>query len=798
MSNSNLKIIFRRLVRNKLFTTIQTAGLAISFTACILIYFYVENELSYDKFHKDAENIYRIYLHSDQPQPRTPHPMAQAMVNDFPEVNAAVSLSPIWGSSLNRALFTVEYLDNRFEEGNVFMADSTFLDVFSFPVKQGDINKALKEPYQIIITESIAKKYFNDENPIGKQLTFNDETDVEVGAVLYDLPPNSHFHFDFLVSYVTMKKESGWPPFFEWGDFGHYNYVKLNNGADKKEIENRMGVWIKNYIQVDQKFDEDYKAGRIGLRLQPITDIHLQSNLNWELEPNGNITYIQILIGAAIFIFVIAIVNFINITTARSGERSLETGIRKLLGADRKKLVQQLISESLIISVFSTILAIVLVELLSDWFSVLKVNVSLLHNYSWFVLLILGLLVGLIAGAYPAYFLSGTIPINALKNIQFKGHRGIILRKTLVVVQFTLSVIMIGGTFLIYNQLNFLLNKDLGFDKEQVLSIPFKDDNTNKKYEMIKSELKQNANIISVSAVSNVPGSNFNKNQIQLEGNPDWYTANELRVDEDFFETMNINLTNGRNFAKTRPADLKEKFIINETTADYLGITDFESKQIHWYDEHTTWKGNIIGITEDFHFQSLHFKISPLIIQYNPDYYTHLLVKINREEIQSTLSFIEQKWQEIEPGHLFEYHFMDQQFEDLYQEEKQLSQLFGIFSIMAIFIACLGLFGLAVYSLEKRIKEISVRKIMGASIWQILTMLIREYIILVFAAIIVGIPVTYLLISDWLSGFPYKIIIDPMVFVFSGLIAIVIAVVTVAYHSVKAALTNPVDTLKYE
>lgn len=469
MFKNYLKIALRNLLKHKAYSFINIAGLAIGMTCCLLILLYVQNELSYDQFHQDADRVYRIAWHSGNPQTRTPHPMAQAMVKDFAEVESAVSLSPIWGPGLTRPRFAVRYGDQRFEEREVFSADSTFFEVFSFPLLKGEAKTALRSPMSLVITEDIAKKYFGDEEPLGKVLTINNEVDLKVTGVIQNIPPTSHFHFDFLISYTLLKmRETG--SYYQWEDFGHYNYIKLAPNADPKILEAKIPDWFLKYNEWPADDVEELKSGRVAFRLQPITDIHLRSHLKWELEPNSDIAYVYLFSAIAVFVLLIACINFMNLSTARSATRAREVGMRKVLGAFRAQLIGQFLGEAVLLSVMALLLSIAAVELLLPFFNSLSGR-NLVVNYRDNPLLIFGvgamsLMVGIIAGSYPAFFLSALQPVKTLKSAVNFGARSARFRQVLVVTQFAISIALIAGTGIVSAQLEFLKNKKLGFDKE--------------------------------------------------------------------------------------------------------------------------------------------------------------------------------------------------------------------------------------------------------------------------------------------------------------------------------------------
>lgn len=801
MFKNYLKIAARNLLKHKAYSFINIAGLAMGMTCCIVILLYVQHELSYDSFHQDAKRIYRIFWQSGNPQTRTPHPMAQAMVKDFAEVESAVSLSPVWGPGLTRPKFAVRYGDQRFEEGSVFSADSTFFEVFSFPLIAGDPKTALRSPASLVITERIAKKYFGNEEPMGKVLIINNSVDLKVTGVMQDIPANAHFHFDFLISYVLLKmRETG--SYYEWEDFGHYNYIKLAPHADPKTLEAKMPDWFLKYNEWPVDDVEELKSGRVAFRLQPITGIHLHSHLKWELEPNSDIAYVYLFSAIAVFVLLIACINFMNLSTARSATRAREVGMRKVLGAFRTQLIGQFLGESILLSIMALLLSIAAVELVLPLFNSLSGrNLAVdYHDNPWLILSIGGmaLLVGIISGSYPAFFLSALQPVKTLKDTMSGGTKSGRLRQILVVAQFAISIALIAGTGIVAAQLKFLKNKNLGFDKEQIVVVPIKANAMRQNYETVKAELLENPNIVSVTAVSNVPGGRFNQNEIYWQDTQGEQSVSQVRVDYDFFKTLDIEITAGRDFSKAMATDSATAFILNETAARLYDWDTPVGKQITWLDDDNTRRGTVIGVAKDFNFQSLHRGIEPLIFHVLPAGFNYFLVKMRGNNIAGTLADLENKWRTFDPDRAFEYSFLDADFAALYNSEERMQAVVGNFSFLAIFIACLGLFGLASFTIQQRTKEIGVRKVLGASVSQIVMILSKEFTRLVLIAFVVACPLAYVVMNGWLQNFAYRTEISVNIFLLAGALGLVIAWLTVSYQALKAALANPIEALRYE
>jgi putative ABC transport system permease protein len=654
MFSNYFKIAYRTLLKNKVYTVINVAGLALGIASVFLIAVYVKHELSYDKYYDRYENLYRVTWNGENPQTRTPHPMAQALVNDFPEVESAVSLSPLWAAGLTREIFSFHNLANdiRFDERNVLAVDTTFFDVFRFPVVKGNAKEALRNVNGLLISESMAKKYFGNEDPIGKQLAVNDEPALlEVMAVFKDVPEESHFHFDFLISYVREKSFDPEDAYYTWADFGHYNYLRLKPGTDSKALEAKLMPWLRKYVDVSDEYYRNAVDHNLGLRIQPITDIHLTSRLRWELEPNGNLTYVYIMAAAALLTLIIACINFMNLMTAKSTERAKEIGIRKTLGALRRQLSFQFLGEALTISILSILVALFIVEAILPFYNSLT-GQHYQFNYLQVIPLMFGLalIISIGSGIYPSLVLSAIKPQAILKGKYTASAKGSGLRNGLIIFQFTISMILISAAIIIYNQLNFIQNKNLGFDKDQVMVIPLKNKVVNPRIQELKTELMRIDGIESVSASSNLPGGQYNQNPIALTEQPDQQIAtSEAFVDYDFLKTMNIELAEGRFFMASNKRDTVAKFVINETAAKQLSNTSAVGKEINWfyYESGKPIRGEVIGVMKDFNFQSFHEPVRPLLFIVYPAY-NYLIIKLNAGDFDSKLARIKSVYAEFD------------------------------------------------------------------------------------------------------------------------------------------------------
>lgn len=795
-----VKIALRNLVKNKLHTLINVAGLALGIASVFLITIYIQYELGYDRYYDEPENLYRITWENENPQTRTPHPMAQALVQDFPEVESAVSLSPLWAAGLTREIFSVRNLEKnlRFDETNVLSVDTTFFDVFRFPVVRGDARKALKNVNGILLSETAAKKYFGNDDPIGKHLAVNSDTVLlEVMAVFKDIPEQSHFHFDFLVSYVREKSLDPDDEYYTWADFGHFNYLRLKPGADPKELEGKLMTWARKYIDVSDEDFQLFLKTKQGFRVQPVTDIHLKSHLRWELEPNGNIEYVYIMAAAALLTLVIACINFMNLMTAKSTERAKEIGIRKTLGALRRQLSLQFLGESVITACVSIVFAVLIVEASLPFYHVLTGH-SFNLNYvkALPVLLGLGIVIGLGSGIYPSIFLSSVKPHAILKGKFQETTRGGGLRSTLIVFQFAISMVLISGAAIIYNQLDYIQHKNLGFNKEEVLIIPLKNESVVPRIQDLKSELLRIEGVTSVSASSNLPGGQYNQNSVYSTENPETgIDFSESFVDYDFLKTMNIGLAEGRFFGVENLRDSTASFVINETGAQQLNLA--VGKELRWEAYGRTITGSVIGVMEDFHFQSFHEPMRPLLFVMYPAY-NHLVIKLNTSDFKNKVEQIKKVYSTFDNAFEFQYSFLDDRLNQQYEAEQRTGIIFSTFAFIAIAIACFGLFGMAMLSFNQRTKEVSIRKVLGASVSGLIVLLLSDFTKLIFIAIVIATPFAWWMMDKWLDNFIYQVGIQPIVFLISGLALVLISWLTLSYFTLKTSRINPAETLKNE
>lgn len=805
MFQSYFKIGWRNLLKSKTHAVINIGGLALGIASVFLMTTYVRYELGYDKYYDAHENLYRITWENENPQTRTPHPMAQAVKNDFPEVESAVSLSPLWGAGLTRRTFSVRNLekDLRFDEINVLAVDTTFFDVFRFPVVRGDARKALENVNGMLISESTAKKYFGNDDPIGKHLAVNADTVLlEVMAVFKDVPEQSHFHFDILISYVREKSFDPENEYYTWADFGHFNYIRLKPGTDHRMLEAKLLPWVRQYIDMSDEHFKSAIANNIGFRIQPLSDIHLKSHLRWELETNGNIEYVYIMSAAALLTLVIACINFMNLMTAKSTERAKEIGIRKTLGALRSQLSFQFLSESLIVTILSVVIAVLLVEASLPFYNSLTDHSFTLHYQEIIPILIaLSFAVAFIAGIYPALFLSSVQPHAILKGKFQGGNKGSRLRSTLIVFQFTISMMLISGAIIIFSQLDYIQNKSLGFDKEEILVIPIKDRAIGRRLESLKTELLKIEGVHSVSASSNLPGGQFNQNTVTAVANPqDRVDFSEAFVDYDFLKTMNIKLAEGRFFLPENEANTSIAFVINQTGAKQLNLKEAIGKEITWETGGTNsngFTGPIIGVVEDFHFHSFHHSVQPLLFVFYPAY-NHVVIKMNTQDFEHKIAEVKNVYAQFDNVFDFEFSFLDDRLNEQYTTEQRTGLVFGIFSCVAVVIACFGLFGMAMLTFHQRTKEVSIRKVMGAPVYQLIVLLLGDFTKLIFLAILIAVPLTWWMMDKWLDNFTYQVGIHPLLFLISGVVLVLVSWLTLSHFTLKTSRINPAEVLRSE
>jgi putative ABC transport system permease protein len=797
MINNYLKIAFRNLKKYKSYSLINIAGLAIGMACCVLIILFIQDELSYDRYHEKADRIYRLVDSFDVEGDLSRHfalssaPFAPALKKDFPEVEDAVRFFPG-----RRRLVT--FGEKKYYEDGLFFADASLFRIFTFPLVKGNPDRALEAPNTIVISESIAAKYFGNEEPMNRTLVINNQ-DYVVTGIMKEMPANSHFHADMFASLKTQEQiPTVQERYFQnWARHEFYTYLLLKEGSSADDLQDKLPGFIEKYAAAQIK---SILGGSLSSRLQPLKSIHLHSHLQMEIGPNGDIKYVYIFSVIALFVLIIACVNFVNLAAARSANRSKEVGLRKVVGASRSQLVKQFLGESLLFTFFSLLLAIVLVRFALPYFNSLTGKEIALENLANFILIgsifFILFFVGIVSGSYPAFFVSRYQPSDVLRSSASVGPGKPLLRKGLVILQFSISIILIISTALVLDQLDFLKNRKLGFDKEHVVVIPIRDNAIRKNAETIKADLKQNPDILSATITIGVPGGIVAGDAIQLvtdEGKKT-LTLRMIYTDHDYIKTMGMEIIQGRDFSKDMSTDTTEAFLINEAAVRHLRLDDPLNTRFEWDDK----KGKVIGVVKDFQFQSLKEEINPLVIHIWPSNTFVFAMRIRPTNVPATLGFIEDKWRELDPAHPFEYSFMDESFDKLYRSEEKLSQIFSLFSMLAIFIAAMGLFGLALFMVEQRTKEIGIRKVLGASVGSIFLLVSKEFAYLVLIANVVAWPTAYFLMQKWLQNFAYRVNMEPWTFMLSGIVALLIALLTISYQAVKAALADPVKSLRYE
>lgn len=799
MIKNYLKVAFRNLVKYKGYSFINVLGLAIGIAGSLLIFLWVTDELNYDRFHEKAGQIYRVGIKGRLGDTVLNHaisaaPMADAIIKEFPEVLEAVRLRKMGSKTLN-------YKEKYFYEERFYYVDPSFFQVFSFPLLEGDIYTALSSPYSVVLTQSTARKYFGEENPMGKTLKMAGKSDYKVTGVAADVPSNSHFHFDLLFSFVTLPESKN----VNWSNYDYYTYIVLRSGILPSQLEANFPALVRKSFgpQVRKAYGISYdkflaSGNNVGFILQPLTDIHLHSELDSEMEANGDISYVYILSALAVFILLIACINFINLATARSAGRAKEVGLRKVMGSMRINLFSQFLTEAVVLSTLALILAMALVAAALPFFNNLVGKQVSINFGSLTVLpglIVFAVFIGIVAGSYPAFFLSSFSPIAVLKGKLKAGMKNYRLRNILVVFQFSTAIILFISTFTIYNQLEYMQDKKLGYNDENVLAIQ-RLNSIEAAWKTFKTALLQHPDISGAAVSNTLPGRGIGSTSFRPEGAPSDQVQHLIRyfVGYDFARTLGMEMVTGRFFSRDFSTD-SEAIVINEAAAKLLGWPDPIGK--HLSADGKNYK--VIGMVKDFHFESMHREIRPLVLVFlDPGEAVVMSVRLNPQNMGKTMRFIEDQWKTIAPGKPFEYFFLDDNFKVLYGTELRVGRLFIVFSIFAIFVACLGLFGLTSFTVEQRRKEIGIRKVVGAAVSNIVFLLSRDFIRWVLLALGIGFPIAYILMSRWLQNFAYRESLSVGIFILSAVLELVIALLTVSFQSIRAAFTNPVDTLKYE
>jgi putative ABC transport system permease protein len=787
MIKNYLKIALRNIRRHPGYSTINIAGLAIGLACCLFILIWVLDELSYDKFHENAPYLYRVeenqyYSGRVYHVTVTPYPLAPALKQDFPEIIEATQYVGLGGQLLR-------YGEKAFFETGIKAVAPAFFRMFTFPFVKGDSKTALDDPFSIVISEEIAEKYFGDEDPIGKVFSINNRYDMKVMGVMKNVPNNSYLQFDMVIPYALLEKVGAVSD--SMGSNSILTFVQLQKDASLQLVNDKIRGFIKKHVP----------DSVTELELALYSRIHLHQYFGYGRDM-GQIKYVYIFSLIAFFVLLIACINFMNLSTARSANRAREVGVRKVVGALKYHIIRQFYGESVIYAFIGLVFAVILVVLLMSPFNNLsgkELSLAILGNWQ----IILGfigvtLFTGLVAGSYPAIFLSSFQPVRVIKGSLKSGAGSTLFRRILVVFQFALSIFLIIGTVVVYNQLQYMKNRDVGYDKENLVYIPMRG-RTGRFYSALKNALVRDPRVLNVTGSDHRPSSiGSNSGGANWDGKDPGQVVliGMSGVDYDYIETVGIELTEGRSFSKEYSTDQTEAFIVNEEVAKLMEKKSVVGERFSFVGR----DGKIIGVMKNFHYYSLRNKIEPLAIYMRPadQGFNYTLIRIPSENISASLDFLKETWQKVVPNFPFEYRFLVDDFEYYYRSEERMGDLLKYFSIFAVFIACLGLFGLASFTAEQRTKEIGIRKVLGATVPQITLLLCKEFFILVLLANIISWPVAYFVMRNWLQDFAYQTSLGVFTFVLTMALALIIALLTVSFQAVKAAIANPVDALKYE
>lgn len=796
MIKNYFKIAFRNLWKDKSYSLLNILGLTIGITFSLFLIFYVMDELSYDRYNQKADRIFRVasYIQESERAMQTAStqmPLAAALAKDYPEIEQALRLI-----SSDRLLYKVG--DKQFSEGRIYFADENLFDVFTYPWVEGTASNALKEPNSMVLTKTMAEKYFGkDKSVIGQSIENSRGEVFKITGVIQDIPKNSHIIPSAFISSSTLPTDNE----NYWGQFGNsYTYLLLGPNADVNALEKKMLPLYDKYMAgIFEKHNVKIHYGLI-----PITSIHLHSDLDGEPEEIGSMSYIYIFSIVAFFMLLIASINYMNLTTARAARRGKEIGIRKVAGSVRSQLIAQFLMESVVITVISLVLSLGLVMLLLPYFNLISgklISIGTIFQPN-VILILVGIvcLVGLLGGSYPAFYLTKFNPVEVLKGNLSKASGNIVLRKVLVTTQFSISMIMLICTWVVYDQLQFMKDKDLGFNDEQVLTMSIDPmENTSGKMTALKNEIRKNPKVMAVSIADATPGQGTNFNLMAIETKNGFVDKgiDIYGIDADYFNTLGMQMEMGRNFSSSIPADTINSMIVNETMVKTFGWQDPIGKKIKFVGDPNEREFEVVGVVKDFHQQSLYNPISPLILTYRPNG-SNLQAKISANDIPSTLATLETAWKAVFPNAPFQYAFLDKEFNSQYAADQKRGEIFTAFSVLTILISCLGLLGLVAFTTEQRQKEISIRKIVGADIYNLVKLIAKGFMILVAISCLIAFPIAYLFMHKWLDVFPYKTDIKITTFLISAGVILLITLITVLFHTIKAAIANPVKSLRTE
>lgn len=794
-----LKVAYRHLTKHKIYTVINISGLSLGIACSVLVMLYVADEFSYDNFHSKSDRIFRITedisLRSGISDLVTvPAQIGPSMASEFPEIESMVRIFKI----PDKTKYKIKFNGKEFVEEKLFFADSTFFDIFDFQESGIGNNLDLLEPTSIIITESMSKKLFGSVFSMGQLITIDEDFGFRIGGVVKDPPQNSHFKFNFIVSIKRLKEMYSETILDDWREHLFYTYFLLNSEIANISLAEKFGDFINKYNHHGQRTSDFVKFG-----LQNINDIHLNSNRSNELEINSVMKYVFIFSSTALVILFSACFNFMNLSTARSSIRAKEVGVRKTTGAHRSQLIFQFMVESILMSLLAFMLALLLVQVVLPFFnSIMNRQLEIIvigKNSVVLYLTVIGMMVGVVSGAYPSIFLSSFKPALVLKGTLSTRSTKTIFRKSLVIFQFGISAVLIISTTIILQQMEYIRNKDVGFDNQNIINVNLKNPYFKRSYRFIKNELTQHNSIIAVTGSTENPAQVLNKSTVHWEGFQleDLPEFNYLGVDVDFLSTYGINIIAGRDFESKSQFDLNNSIILNKEAENYIDLGTQLDKNFKAYDANKN--GLVNGIVENFHFASLYENIKPLVIFPVADsLFDVMSIKIRPGNEKDAVEIIEATLRKFDPMHAFEYSFLDVYFKSLYQDEERMGNVFFLFSGLAIVIACLGLYGLVSFSAEERTNEIGIRKTFGASISSIVFLLLSDFSKVIVLANILAFPAAYYIMDQWLINFAYRIEFEAYPFIFSGALTVMLSVLTILYQTIKAALANPVDALRYE
>lgn len=787
------KSALRNLARYKIYSVINLAGFSIGLACCLIIALFVRYELSFDRFHPNADRLFRVVGDSINPyeifnRARTPNPLGPKLTSEFPEVEMTARLA-----RMSNVLIEAE--DRQFYEDRFFLADQSIFELFRFDFLEGAPVSSFPAPNSVVITESTARKYFGSGDPLNKFIRFDNRIDFQVSGIVRDNPTNMHFNVDFIAAIQSAKEVWQSPDWAtRWETSSFHTYLLLQEGINPEDLESKFPAFVNSYIQESLDDDEDYK-----LSLQPVTSIHLHSHLSGEIEANSNVQYVYIFAATALIILFIACGNYVNLSTARAATRSKEIGMRKVAGASRGQVIRQFVTESILHSSAALILAWLIVELCLPQFNRLtdlSLRLGIVDDPVFFaIVLISTALVGIASGYYPALFISSFSPAQAVKGTLKGGIPSrVYLRKALIVFQFSASIILLIAFSIVNDQLYFIKNKDLGYNKEEIIVIPLKGQEIRRNAGVIKSSFLQNPAVRGATLSSELP------DRVVWNSTGTWEGAQDrklqtyhIMVDPDFIDLFEIELVDGRTFLK-ESSDSEGAYILNEAALKAMGWEEAIGKKF------TLWgrEAEVIGVVRDFHFESLHQKVEPLAFHIRPQWFARLSIKISSENIQETISGLKNQWQAMVPDRPFDYYFFDERFDQMYRAEEKLEVLVSFFAVLAIIVACLGLFGLTTFSAEQRTKEIGIRRVLGACVSNVTALLSKDFIRLILLANVIAWPLAWYSMTEWLQNFAYNIGIDFILFAFCGGLALLIALFTVCTQAIRAAIANPVNSLRYE